>query len=83
MARRSEYGDMCERCRSLIARASRVGVAKARARGVHVGRPRIELTAADLARVTSGDMTAEQLALRLGVCVATVRRRLRELRRQQ
>lgn len=74
---------MCKHCRSFIGRASKAGLAKAQARGVRVGRPRIEVTAAELGRVTSGELTAEQLALRLGISVGTVRRRLRRLRQKE
>jgi DNA invertase Pin-like site-specific DNA recombinase len=68
---------MCKRCRALIARASLAGTERAKARGVKVGRKRKEVSEQDLDRVRSGEMTATQLATRIGVGAMTIRRRLR------
>jgi len=51
----------------------------AKAAGVHVGRPRVVITRAQLERVRRGELRAAELAADLGCTAATVRRRLREL----
>jgi len=71
---------ICDQCRNAISDATKKGIRKARANGVHVGRPTLVIQPSDLARVLTGQMTAVQLALRLGCSVGTIRRRLRLMR---
>lgn len=68
---------LCERCRKHISNGTKKGLARARARGVHVGRPSATITSADLALVRSGVLTARELAKALGVHPITIRRRLK------
>lgn len=68
---------LCERCRKHISAGTKRGMERARARGVHVGRPSAQITDADLERVRSGRLTARELAKALGVHPITIRRRLK------
>jgi len=51
---------------------------RAKAAGVHVGRPPAPISEVDLDRVRCGELSASELARELGLSPPTVRRRLRE-----
>jgi DNA invertase Pin-like site-specific DNA recombinase len=70
---------LCEHCRRQISIATRRGVRKAKAAGVHTGRPRTKISEADLQMVRDGELTTGQLAVKLGCSAMTIRRRLRGL----
>lgn len=68
---------MCARCRGLIAKASKAGQELSGKKG---GRPRFPVTDMDVARVVSGELTADELGRKLGCSAVTVRRYLRQYR---
>jgi len=70
---------MCDRCRRQISIATRRGVRRAKAAGIHTGRPRTAVSDADLERVRAGELTSRQLAAEIGCSSMTIRRRLRGL----
>lgn len=72
-------GALAEFERSLIGERTKAGMAAAKRRGKHVGRPR-KLTAAQAAQaqvmIESGEESRKAVATRFGVDVATLRRAL-------
>lgn len=64
--------------RALIAERSRAGVARARAQGIHCGRPRLEVDVAPAIVLIRRGYGLRKVAEALEVSVPTLRRRLRE-----
>lgn len=68
---------ICERCRREISNGTKLGLARARKRGVRVGRPKAVIAESVLRDVLSGRLTTQQAAELCGVSAMTIRRRLR------
>jgi len=62
--------------RNLIVERTKAGIAAARRRGVHVGRPRARLDDAHLRELRAGGVSVRKVAEMLGTSVSTVQRRL-------
>jgi DNA invertase Pin-like site-specific DNA recombinase len=62
--------------RNLIIERTKAGIAAARKRGVHVGRPRARVDGDHLRELRAGGMSVRQIAETLGVGISTVQRRL-------
>jgi len=62
--------------RNLIVERTKAGIAAARRRGVHVGRPRARLDDAHLRELRAGGVSVRKVAELLGTSVSTVQRRL-------
>ena len=62
--------------RNLIVERTRAGIAAAKRRGVHVGRPRARLDVDHLRELRAGGMSVRKIAETVGVGISTVQRRL-------
>lgn len=62
--------------RNLIIERTRAGIAAARRRGVHVGRPRARVDVDQLRELHEAGLSVRDIAEKLGIGVATVHRRL-------
>lgn len=62
--------------RNLIVERTKAGIAAARRRGVHVGRPRARLDDAHLRELRAGGVAVRKVAQQLGISASTVQRRL-------
>ena len=62
--------------RSLIIERTKAGIAAARRRGVHVGRPRLRVDADELRGLRAEGMSVRRIAEKLDIAVSTVQRRL-------
>lgn len=62
--------------RNLIVERTKAGIAAARRRGVHVGRPRVRLDQDHLRELRAGGMSVRMIAEKLNVGISTVQRRL-------
>lgn len=62
--------------RNLIVERTKAGIAAARRRGVHVGRPRARLDQDHLRELRAGGMSVREIAQTLSVGISTVQRRL-------
>jgi len=65
-------GAMAEFERELIRERVRAGMKNAKAKGAHIGRPRANVDAAQIARLRSSGSSLREIASRLGVSVGTV-----------
>jgi DNA invertase Pin-like site-specific DNA recombinase len=62
--------------KSLVVERTRAGIAAARRRGVHVGRPRVRLDDDELRGLRAEGVSVRKIAERLNIGVSTVQRRL-------
>jgi len=62
--------------RNLIVERTKAGIAAARRRGVHVGRPRARVDQDHLRELRAGGMSVREIAERLSIGISTVQRRL-------
>jgi len=65
-------GAVAELERSLIAERVRAGLRNARAKGKRLGRPRVAVDAAQVARLRAAGLSWPKIASELGVSVGTV-----------
>ena len=70
-------GAVAELERSLIAERVRAGLRNAKAKGRRLGRPRVELSPAQIAALKAEGLTIAAISERLGTSAATVYRRVR------
>jgi len=70
-------GAVAELERSLIAERARAGLRNARAKGKRLGRPRVAVDAAQIARLRAQGLSWPQIARELGVSVGTAHRTAR------
>ncbi len=71
-------GAVAELERSLIAERVRAGLRNARAKGKKLGRPRVHVDAAEIARLRDQGLGWKKIAARLGVGVGTAMQRARK-----
>jgi hypothetical protein len=73
---------LCRKCRAQFAELGKTSNARARAKGVRVGRPLVSVSEADLDRIRRGELDAYELAEELGCNRITIQRRLGQQKRQ-
>ncbi len=71
-------GAVAELERSLIAERVRAGLRNARAKGKRLGRPRVHVDAAEIARLRDQGLGWKKIAARLGVGVGTAMQHARK-----
>jgi DNA invertase Pin-like site-specific DNA recombinase len=65
-------GAMAEFERELIRERVKAGMKNAKAKGAHIGRPRANVDASQIARLRASGASLREIAARLGVSVGTV-----------